>query len=203
MNKKIRVGIFGGTFNPPHIGHVASAERFSEVIEPDLLLIIPDCIPPHKEYSGSVTTEERFEMCRLAFGHINNVEISDIEIKRGGRSYTAVTLEELSSPERELFFLCGTDMFLTLEHWYHPEKIFEYSTICYIRRESDTENDALLKERTEFYIKKFNARIIPISAEAIEISSGELREALLAGDADEKFLPPLVKKYILEKGLYG
>ena len=97
-------------------------------------MIIPDCLPPHKEYSGSVTEEQRLEMCKLAFGHIENVTISDMEIKRGGRSYTSVTLEELTSPDRELYFLCGTDMFLTLESWYRPEVIFDLATICYIRR---------------------------------------------------------------------
>ena len=84
--KKIRVGIFGGTFNPPHCGHVAAAESFYRTIKPDEIMIIPDCLPPHKEYSGTVTEEQRLEMCKLAFGHIENVTISDMEIKRGGRN---------------------------------------------------------------------------------------------------------------------
>ena len=154
MAKKSKIAIFGGTFNPPHIAHVRAAERFSEIVNPDVFYIIPACVPPHKDYSGTVSPQERTEMCTLAFGHIPNVEISDIEIKRGGRSYTYLTLEALSSSDKELYLLCGTDMFLTLDEWVNPDIIFKLATICVIRRESDPEcyNKIREKSKNSFWI---------------------------------------------------
>lgn len=200
---KRRVAIFGGTFNPPHVGHVAAAESFFSAIEPDELIIIPDFLPPHKEYQGEVSAEDRLEMCKLAFGHIERVSVSDLEIKRGGRSYTAVTLEELSSPDKELYFLCGTDMFLTLDSWYCPEKIFAHAVICYIRRENDSFNNTELIRKSEEYKAKYGAKIIPISAPVVEVSSSKLREALLSDISKaSRLLPDSIFAYIVEKRLY-
>lgn len=201
INKKIKLGIYGGTFNPPHIAHVRAAELFYEAVKPDKLLIIPDFLPPHKQFSGTVTPQERLEMCEIAFSHIPNVTVSDTEIKRGGKSYTAVTLEELSAENTELYFLVGTDMILTMDSWYMPEKIFELATICYIRRESDRDITEKLAERSEYYKTKYGARIIFIDAEPLAVSSTDIREALLKGCKSE-LLSPKINDYIAEKGLY-
>ena len=123
--KKKRVGVYGGTFSPPHIAHVRVAKAFSDALSLDKLLIIPAFLPPHKQVDKNISANTRLEMCRLAFSDIENAEVSDIEIARGGKSYTAITLESLSSDDVELFLLCGTDMFLTLDSWYSPKKIFE------------------------------------------------------------------------------
>ena len=200
---KRKIGIYGGTFSPPHIGHVGAAESFSRAVNPDELLIMPDFLPPHKEICGKVTAEDRLEMSRLAFGHIKNAVISDMEIKRGGRSYTSVTLEELSKDDRELYFLCGTDMFLTLGTWYRPEVIFKLATICYVRREADEENSRLIEERTREYRERFAANIIPIDLSVREVSSSELREYLENNsDKAEELLSPAVYSYIKRRGLY-
>lgn len=200
---KRKIGIYGGTFSPPHIGHVGAAESFSRAVNPDELLIMPDFLPPHKEICGKVTAEDRLEMSRLAFGHIKNAVISDMEIKRGGRSYTSVTLEELSKDDRELYFLCGTDMFLTLGTWYRPEVIFKLATICYVRREADEENSRLIEERTREYRERFEANIIPIDLSVREVSSSELREYLENNsDKAEELLSPAVYSYIKKRGLY-
>ena len=201
--KKMRIGIYGGTFNPPHVGHVLAAERFLESVQLDKLLIIPDFLPPHKRIDGEITAEDRLEMARLAFSHLEKAEVSDIEISRGGRSYTAVTLEELSGDDRELYFLCGTDMFLTLDEWYMPEEIFRLATICYVRRECDENDSNAIKVRTKEYVEKFNARIIPISASVKEVSSSEIRRAIKLGDARvSEFLPNAVFDYIKDRRLY-
>ena len=197
-----KVAVFGGTFNPPHIGHVRAAERFYAEILPDRLLIMPAFIPPHKQVDIQATPEERIEMCRLAFSHIRHTEISDIEIKRGGKSYTSHTLEELSSEGRKLYFLCGTDMFLSLDSWYRPEVIFKLATICYIRRENDNENDIRLIEKRSEYIKKFNAEIIEIRTDVLEISSSEIRSAS-KNNVVSDLLPASVYSYIKEKEIYG
>ena len=164
-------------------------------------MIIPDYLPPHKEIDGIVTPEDRLQMCRRAFSHIENVEISDIEIKRGGRSYTAYTLEELESPERELFFLCGTDMFLSMHSWYKPELIFKLATICLVRRENDAEKSSLIEKTVAEYRRDFSARIIEITCDATEISSSEIRKKFASGEIST-FLSKPVIEYINERGLY-
>lgn len=204
MSRLKKVGIYGGTFSPPHNGHVGAAEAFASAVALDKLLIIPDFLPPHKQIDGEIDATERMEMCKLAFSHIPIAEVSDIEIKRGGKSYTALTLSELSSPESELYFLCGTDMFLTLGEWYTPEKIFELATICYVRRENDEKAECEIRLRTEEYVEKFGARIIPISAPVKEISSSELRAAVKGGNEGlTRLLPREVLEYIASRGLYG
>ena len=200
--KKQKIGIYGGTFSPPHVGHVSAAESFSEAIELDKLIIMPDFLPPHKHFDGEVTPEDRLNMCSLAFSHIKNAEVSDLEIKRGGKSYTAVTLEELSSADTELYFLCGTDMFLTLDKWYAPERIFKSAVICFIRREKDPENDLIIDKLIKEYESKFSAKIIEIPGKVIEISSSDVREALNGSEDEKEFLPDGVYSYIVEKGLY-
>ena len=203
MTSKKKLGIYGGTFSPPHKGHVGAAEAFASAISLDKLLIIPDFLPPHKQIDGEADVSDRMEMCRLAFSHVNGAEISELEIKRGGKSYTALTLAELSSDEHDLYFLCGTDMFLTLDEWYMPEEIFRLATICYVRRESDKNESNTIKVRTKEYVEKFNARIIPISASVKEISSSEIRRAIKMGDARiSELLPKAVFDYIKDRRLY-
>lgn len=195
------IGIFGGTFNPPHIAHVAAAEAFSKRIDPDTLMIIPDFIPPHKSFAGTVTPSQRLDMCRLAFSHIKNVEVSDMEIMRGGKSYTANTLTELSGTGCELYFLCGTDMFLTLDSWYSPQTIFKLATICYVRRETDGKLDDEIDKRTALYKEKYGARIIRIDMDAVVLSSTEVRASLSSvGESDA--IPERVMEYIKQEGLY-
>ena len=195
------IGIFGGTFNPPHIAHVAAAEAFSRQVDPDTLMIIPDVIPPHKSFAGTVTPAQRLEMCKLAFSHIKNVEISDMEISRGGKSYTANTLTELSGTGIDLYFLCGTDMFLTLDSWYSPSTIFKLATICYVRRGDDKALDSEIKKYTELYECKYGARILPIRMDAVELSSTDVR-ADLSSSGKSDAIPNSVMQYIKREGLY-
>lgn len=197
-----KIGIYGGTFNPPHIGHINAAKKFKDVVKLDRLIIMPAFLPPHKSYSGNESALQRKEMCSIAFKDIEGAEVSDFEINRGGKSYTAITLAAFSSEDSELYFLCGTDMFTTLEQWYDFETIFRLSTICYIRRENDAVNTDLIKELSARYKDRYGARIICVSDDAIEISSSELRESLKSGDEAKKYITPDVYKYIFEKGLY-
>lgn len=198
---KRKIGIFGGTFNPPHIGHVSAAEAFITGMKLDELMIIPDYIPPHKEYSGNVTPEQRLEMAKIAFGHIERTTISDIEISRGGKSYTADTLSMLASSDTELYFLCGTDMFLTMEQWRSPEIIFSLAKICCIRREYDQDTERILCECADRYKTQYNADVFFVDSEVVEISSSELREELKIKGYSECISAP-VMRYISEKGLY-
>ena len=202
MIAKKRVGIYGGTFNPPHNGHVGAAEAFCRDALLDELIIMPDFLPPHKEIANTISPSDRLRMCDLAFSHIEKAYVSDMEIKRGGRSYTYITLEELERPDAELYFLCGTDMLLTLSEWVRPERIFELATICYVRRENDEATSALIAQRVEEYEEKYSARIIKIVPDEVKVvSSSELRESLKKG-FDIGALPISVLEYIKEKGLY-
>ena len=121
----MRIVVYGGSFNPPHLGHVEAARTVSAELAPDKFLIIPTNVSPHKMLAeGSPEPRARLEMCRLAFAGIPGAEISDMEMQREGKSYTAQTVEELrrSYPDDELFLVMGTDMLLSFESWYR----FEY-----------------------------------------------------------------------------
>ena len=133
----MRVGIYGGTFSPVHNGHVAAAKAFMEQMWLDILYVIPTGVTPHKDMKGDATASDRLEMCRLAFEGVEGVIVSDLEMRREGKSYTVDTLRELSGEDRRIFLLCGTDMMLTLDTWYQAEEIFRLCYPTYIRREED------------------------------------------------------------------
>ena len=199
----MRLGIFGGTFSPPHIGHVGALSAFVRALPLDEILVIPTFVPPHTEYHEEASSEERLEMARLAFSDIAGVKISDMEIKRGGRSYTYLTLEELKRDGVEIYFLCGTDMLLTLDEWKNPDKVFNLAKICYVRREGDESLTSLIAEKTLAYKERWNAEIIEIEASVIEISSTELRCGIKSQDHKIlKNIPEKVLSYIDERGLY-
>jgi nicotinate-nucleotide adenylyltransferase len=130
-----RIGIYGGTFSPPHLGHRRAVEAFALAEQLDEIYVIPTFTPPHKQLQGDATPQQRMEMCRLAFAGLP-VAVSDLEIRRGGKSYTVLTLEELKAPDNTLVLLCGTDMFLTIDSWYQAARIFELAEIVYVQRET-------------------------------------------------------------------
>ncbi len=198
----MRTGIYGGTFSPPHIGHISAARAFAEQMKLDELLIIPALLPPHKTIDYEDHPEKRFRMCELAFGDIKCATVSDIELKRAGKSYTVDTLKALSREGRELFLLCGTDMIMTLDEWRAPDEIFSLCTPVYIRRERDTELDSAIKCKLALYKEKYGVDVPNISVSPIELSSSEVRDAVKNGGNIEKLVTPAVAEYICEEGLY-
>lgn len=199
----MRIGIFGGTFSPPHMGHVRAARAFIEDIELDKLLVIPTFISPHKEGQKIEDPALRMEMCRLAF-KMERCQVSDIEIRRGGKSYTVLTLEELAEiySGAELFLLCGTDMFLTLGKWFRAEDIFKMCTIVYVRRELEERVQWEIKEKNDLYTEQFGAKIRHITLKPIELSSTEVRETNKNDGDISEMVPPEVEELIRRKGLY-
>jgi nicotinate-nucleotide adenylyltransferase len=141
-------------------------------------------------------------MCRLAFEGVEGVIVSDIEIKREGKSYTVDTLRELLVDDCRLFMLCGTDMILTIDEWDSPEEIFKLCYPVYIRRENDRSLDRTIINKIADYKERFGKNIVRIDAPAIEVSSSEVREKLRRGEDVSRMLPPAVLGYIKEKGLY-
>ena len=204
----MKIGIYGGTYNPPHLGHVTAARAVFELLKLDKLLLIPAGMPPHKTMpAGSPTAEQRLEMTRLAgeqLGLKDKVEVLDIELRREGKSYTADTLAELKKqyPDDELWLLMGTDMFLTLQAWREPERILSLAGIAaFGRTEEDTE-ELFSLQRNHLYRTYPQARLFTLTVPGvIDVSSTELREKLKRGEGGS-LLPPAVYGYILRENLY-
>ena len=204
----MKIGIFGGTFNPPHLGHITAAREAFALLGLDRLLLIPVGLPPHKELpAGSPTAAQRLEMTRLAAEATelgDRVEVLDLELRREGRSFTSDTLEALKAqyPEDELWLLMGTDMFLSLQTWHEPERVLSLVNIAaFGRRAADTESSfAVQREYLCRTWPQANIRTLSISG-VVEVSSTELREELKAGQGSE-LLAPAVYGYILREGLY-
>ena len=168
----------------------------------DILYVIPTAVPPHKEMEIPVSTKDRLEMCRLAFAGMEGVYVSDMEIRRGGKSYTVDTLRELSGEDRRLFLLCGTDMMLTLDEWRSPEEIFRLSYPVYIRREEDECLSKRIIQKNDEYNQKYGKIVRRIVTEPIELSSNEIRARLRDGKKISHLVPPAVEKYIRDNHLY-
>ncbi len=200
---ELRVGIYGGTFAPIHNGHVAAAKAFMEQMRLDYLYIIPTCLPPHKQMDFVDNPMDRLAMCELAFKDTDGILISDLEICRGGKSYTYDTLRELWRPSARLFLLCGTDMILTLDKWYKGEEIFKLCYPVYIRRENDAIITSKIIAKLAEYREKYDAKIVRIQAETIELSSTEIRTRVANGESIEPFVPKAVAEYIYSHGLYA
>ena len=205
----MKIGIYGGTYNPPHLGHVTAARAVFDLLKLDKLLLIPAGMPPHKVLpAGSPTAEQRLEMIRLAgeqLGLKDKVQVLDIELRREGKSYTSDTLAELKRlyPDDELWLLMGTDMFLTLQAWHEPEKILSLAGIAaFGRTEEDTEE--LFSVQREYLYRTYpQARLFTLTIPGvIDVSSTELREKLKRGEGGS-LLPPAVYGYILRENLCG
>lgn len=199
----MKIGIYGGTFDPPHIGHINACKAFCEQIKLDKLFVIPAYLPPHKQLQSSVDANVRLEMCNLAFSGISeNIEISDIEISRKGKSYTADTIKSFVEADNsnEIYFLCGTDMLITLDSWYKPEYILEHATIVHVKR--NEELDKQIENAKTRLVKNFNARIIELDIDIVELSSTEIRENLIKNKESCDLLSKEVYDFIKRHNLY-
>lgn len=197
-----RVGIYGGTFAPPHVGHVEAARAFMKQMRLDYLYVIPAAIPPHKQCDFIVEPIHRLAMCDLAFSGIDGVIVSDLELRRGGVSYTVDTLRELTAPDTRLFLFCGTDMFLTLDQWYQADEIFKLCYPIYIRRENDQLITNKILKKIGEYTEKYNAVVRRVVTEPIELSSSRVRKTIAEGGDISGMVDPKVKMYIEDHGLF-
>lgn len=198
----LRVGIYGGTFAPVHNGHVAAARAFMEQMKLDYLFIIPACLPPHKQLDEGDDPVCRLRMCELAFRGIDGVVVSDVELKRGGRSYTYDTLMELSRPDTRLFLLCGTDMVLTFDTWYRFEDILKLCYPTYVRRENDPILSGRIVQKIGEYYEKYGVMFRRIVTEPLVLSSTDVRRTVREGGDISSMVPPDVAAFIREHGLY-
>lgn len=191
----MKIGVFGGTFNPPHNGHVRLAKAAADELKLDKLLVIPSCIPPHKIAAKLADGQERLEMCRLAFGCDPRFEVSPMELERGSRSYTVETLRELKAlhPDSELYFIVGSDMLESFDKWYLWQEILSLSVLCAASREEGYNPDL-----SRF--GKLAERIKIITLDPLEVSSTQIRNS--TGEVSPELLDPKVAAYIREHGLY-
>lgn len=192
--------VFGGTFNPPHIGHTAMCRAAAEAIGADRVIIMPTYLPPHKAAGMELESgEHRAAMCRRAFDGIAGVTVSDLELGRGGKSYTFDTLSSLKSlyPDDRLYFLCGADMFLSLHTWYRAEELPRLATFCAVPR--DGEAECLRRYAAEHPF--LSGRSLVLDVPQIDASSTAVRAELAACGASN-MLADSVNEYIAEHGLY-
>lgn len=191
----MKIGVFGGTFNPPHNGHIRLAKAAADELKLDKLLVIPSCIPPHKIAAKLADGQERLEMCRLAFGCDPRFEVSPMELERGSRSYTVETLRELKAlyPDSELYFIVGSDMLESFDKWYLWQEILSLSVLCAASRE-----EGYSPNLSRF--GKLAERIKIITLDPLEVSSTQIRNS--AGEVSPELLDPKVAAYIREHGLY-
>ncbi len=198
----MKIGIYGGTFNPVHTGHMHSARQAVETLGLDRLIMIPDRIAPHKEIpSGSPDPWQRLEMLKLAVSNSNTIEVSDMELKREGKSYSYLTVEALAGmyPDAELYLLMGSDMFLSFHTWKEPQRITDRATLAVMYRGDKGEAAAIEKRKAEMQAQGVGVELV--KNEILAISSTQLRRMLAFGCADV-FLPNGVADYIRSQGLY-
>ena len=197
-----RIGIYGGTFNPPHIGHIQAAKQAVKTLQLDKLLLIPDRVAPHKELpDNSPSPWQRLDMLRIAAGQDPALEVSDIELNREGPSYTCETVAQLKEcyPQAELVVLMGTDMFLSFPSWRCPQKILAGAALAVAYRGDRQERQEVVRMQRQ--LESQGAKVYLLENQVTEISSTQLRRMLAFGCADS-FLSPGVGDYIRQNGLY-
>lgn len=198
-----RIGIYGGTFNPPHIGHIQAAKQAVKALGLSKLLIIPAYAPPHKAVlpTNSPTAQQRLEMLRIAVADCPEIEVSDMELRREGVSYTVETVLALKRqyPEGELVLLMGTDMFLTFESWMRWEEILQNASLGVFYRGDKGEKPAIARKKEE--LEALGAKVTLVQNDVIAISSTQMRR-LLAFRCAGELLPAGVLDYIRENRLY-
>lgn len=205
----MKIGVYGGAFNPPHLGHITAARAVFELLKLDKLLVIPTGHPAHKTLPpGTPGRQQRLEMTRLAMAQTglgDRVETLDLELRREGNSYTADTLARLKElyPEDGLWLLMGADMFLTLHTWREPERILSLAGVAAFGR-SEAGTEEMFSVQREFLYRTYpQARIFTLSVPGVvDVSSTELREKLARGEGGH-LLAPAVYGYILREKLYG
>jgi nicotinate-nucleotide adenylyltransferase len=201
-----RIGVMGGSFDPIHCGHIAAAEEAAERMWFDRLVLVPTGMPPHKPAGNRASAEHRLAMARAAVEHHTFIEVSDIEVRREGVSYTVDTLRALGGelPEgSEISLLLGTDAVRDLPMWRDVAGIFEIAHPVVIQRPGDARVDweALSSELPDGIGKRLCECIIKLQ-NGIAISSTEIREAIARGEPISEMVPGAVARYIDEHGLY-
>ncbi|MHB8656456.1 MAG: nicotinate-nucleotide adenylyltransferase [Solirubrobacteraceae bacterium] len=196
----MRLGILGGTFNPPHLGHLVCGQEAHGALGLDRVILIPARVPPHKAVEDEPGVEHRLEMCRLAVRGDERFEVSDLEMHREGPSYTVDTLERLHSewPDTQMFLILGGDVAAGLPHWRAPERVVELAIPAVAKRDG-TARQAVLGALAELPGGE-RTRFFPMPG--IGISSTDVRHRVASGEPVRYLVPDPVARYISENRLY-
>ena len=197
----MRLGIFGGAFNPVHNGHINLAKSYLNSLNLDKLLIIPTGNPPHRDAAGLADGKSRLDMLSLAFDDVDKIEVSDIEFQRKEKSYTYETVKEIRKlyADAEIFLIIGADQFLSFDKWYRYEDLLKDVVLCTAAREENMRDaienyaNVLLGGKYNYFLADFNP---------IVVSSSEIREKLIKHEDISHLVPEKVYKYIKDKELY-
>lgn len=211
-----RTAVFGGSFNPIHYGHLLLADEVLEYLELDRVLFVPAGIPPHKPASALAPAADRYAMVKLAIAGQPRFEVSDVEVRRPGPSYTVDTLELLAAGGDELFLLLGSETFLDLLGWRAPRRIAELARLAVVPRTGrpfDPEGQAARKVLEGLGLGRFvrveSARavepeaVLIVPATSLPLSSSDLRRRAREGRSLAYRLPPEVARYLLSRRLYA
>jgi nicotinate-nucleotide adenylyltransferase len=191
----VRIGVFGGTFDPPHVGHLLLASDAREALDLDRLIFIPTGAQPLKVNAPPVASpQDRLEMVRLAVADDANYSVDDAEINRKGLSYTVDTLQHLTDryPAGKLFLLLGEDSLASFEQWRQPDRIRELATLAVMRRDVSSGGG----------VKTIPSGVVEVSTRRVDVSSTEVRARLKAGKSIKGFVPESVERFIEARGLY-
>lgn len=197
-----RIGIMGGTFNPPHMGHLMLAEWAREAAKLDEVVFMPAGFPYMKEDDGILSGDKRLRMTQLATQGYAAFSVSDFEVSRDGYTYTCETMEQLhkAHPTDHYYFIIGADCLFTMEKWKDPERIFASCTVLAASR-NGSPMEKLGKKRQELE-KRYQAEILLVQFPSIEISSTMIRERARLGRSLKYLVPDPLIEYITENGLY-
>jgi nicotinate-nucleotide adenylyltransferase len=197
----MRIGILGGTFNPPHLGHLILAQEAYGELDLDQVLLIPAGIPPHKPVDAEPGPEHRIALCRLAIEDEDRFAVSDLELRRDGPSYTVDTLRELSTqaPTNDLFLILGADIAAGLPQWREPEQVLQLATVAITKRRG-TPRESVQRSLDEL---RGGDRAEFFEMPRIGISSTMVRRRVRAGQPIRYFVPDGVETYIFDHGLYA
>jgi len=187
----MKIGILGGTFNPIHIGHLILAEEAREKLGLDKVFFVPTYLPPHKDNSNIAPALERMEMIKLAAKDNIHFAVSDVEIKRNGRSYTIDTIKEFKNkyPNDDLYFIIGSDLLKYLDDWKDLGEIIKMVKFIAATR------PGYPLEKIPSYIKTMDIR-------AVDVSAFEVRNCINENKSFRYLVPDAVYKYIIKKRLY-
>lgn len=193
MERAARLGVFGGTFDPPHLGHLVAASDACQALALDRVLWIPSAVPPHKVQTVQASARDRLAMVRAAVAGDPRFEVDPLELERSGPSYTADTLRALRErhPGAALFFLTGADNVAELPGWHQPDEILRMARLAVVTRAGD---HAVLPAG-------WNAEVVRITR--VDVSATEVRRRVAAGETIRYLVPEAVRAHIERAGLYG
>ena len=196
----MKTGIFGGSFNPVHNGHLHLMNSYKKSLNLDRIILIPTSVPPHKADSELASAEDRIAMLRLVENEVEHIEVSDIEFQREGKSYTYDTVTELKKlyPDDDFYLIIGSDQYLYFNNWYRADELLELVTVC-----TSARNNGEYEKLVKFKAENENMRNTVVSDfEVLELSSSEVRARVRSGESIKDLVPEKVEEYIKEHGLY-